>query len=160
MNYVTTQTFTENVIVYPFELNDTKKNILTKLKHHLSTCSEEYGYILDVDNVNWATMTNKISRISGNCIFNVTYEAKTFKPVVGHEYRAEIVVVVKEGIFCEYNNIQILIPADILLGWRFVAHVYMNIATLEEIKAGDFVNVLICMVRYGSHKYQCVGNMI
>lgn len=146
------------IILYPSELNDIHKNIDTKLRKRIGSCTKENGYIIDIHEIYHDKTTNKISRVSGNCIFTISYKMTTLKPEAGHVYKAIVNCIFKEGIFCEYNNIKILIPISEIKNYTFQNSKFINKS--KSIEISNIIQVHINIVRYEDQNYQCIGRMI
>lgn len=152
----------ENIIVHPNELVNIKGYIRSKLQSYISTCTEKNGYIVDICDIDWETMTNKISRISGNCLFSVSYTVENLKPEYGHVYNALVNKMYPDGIFLEYNNITIVIPRDNLSEWTYENNIFIkkDQANIVQISIGDWLSVHIDASRYEDGGYQCIASII
>jgi DNA-directed RNA polymerase subunit E'/Rpb7 len=162
MDYKKTMTFSETVILSPTELSNIYEHLQEKINNRKNNCTKTDGIITEINEIDWNSLTNKISRISGNCIFNVNYTAKVLKPENGHIYTTLVNIIFKEGIFTEYNNIKILIPSDSMDGWSFRDGVMekTEIGGVSRIETGDWVKVIIRKTRYETSNYQCIGELI
>jgi DNA-directed RNA polymerase subunit E'/Rpb7 len=157
MNYTTILSRTDKVILTPTELRNINTNIYEKLENTVGTCTERDGYVIAVESVDFKTLTNVISRVSGNCIFKITYTVMTLKPEVGHIYCSLVNRVFPQGIFCEYYGIQIIIPRETIDGWSFKNDAFVDESEENTISNRDWVNIKIVITRYDDGVYQCIG---
>lgn len=156
---INTELVNEEIIIRPSELDKVHDTIVKKINEKIGTCSLEKGYIVGVENIYRHILQNKISRNSGNCIFNVSYNIQTLKPTKGHVYEATIVNIFKEGIFCEYKNIKILIPISELKEYEFCQFIPSFTCKDKNLKIGDKITVVIFAVRYENKNYKCIAKL-
>jgi DNA-directed RNA polymerase subunit E'/Rpb7 len=156
MEYTTIIEQSDDIIIEPFDLDRIKECISKKIHDKVSTCSEENGYVISIEDIKWSLLTNKISRISGKCIFNVHYDVRVLKPKILHVYPCKVNRILSEGVFCEYNTIRILIHASVLSEWVFENNSFKHVSG-DVLLVGSIVNVRITALRYDNHKYQCIG---
>jgi DNA-directed RNA polymerase subunit E'/Rpb7 len=165
MNYIKTFKITSQIVLSPHELVHISSAIRRHLEEKIGTCNKEYGYIMDIGNVDPYRMPT-ISKISGNCIYDVTYEIQTLKPEPDQLYHAQIQSIFPDGMFTQYKNIQIFIPTssfptdDDELGGvdtkRDVAPKSAD-AKSADAKIGDIIPVTILFIRYENHRFRCIG---
>ncbi len=157
MNYATQSTDTAIITIYPFELDDIRNTIKRKLYETITTCSKN-GYIVSIDTIYFSTMTNKISRTTGNCIVTISYLVTTLKPQQGHVYTATVQQIYKDGLFTEFNGIRILTPSSSMMEWVYHDNAFVNGDNIISI--GDLVDIHIEVTRYDNGKYQCIGTLL
>jgi DNA-directed RNA polymerase subunit E'/Rpb7 len=183
MNYSSTKTKNDIIILKPSELGNIKNCITNKLQEKIYTCSREDGYIIDIFNIT-SYNQNIISRTTSNCLFNVKYNAKVLKPEIGHIYSGIVNTIFPTGIFAEYENIKIFIPASELLtiGWIYtinnntksilsiiglscnsdtdiIESSFVNETSEDIILVGSSIQIKINMVKYDDGHYKCIGTI-
>jgi hypothetical protein len=144
---VITNRITSRIILLPVDLININISIYNKLQKLKYTCNKN-GYIMKIGNI--LPISNPlISRTTGNCICNITYEIFTLKPEKGHIYKTIVTNIFNEGIFVEYidgirsiKNLKVFLPR-----------------VVENLNIGDIINVIIDIVRYENHTYQCIGSV-
>ena len=150
---------TDKVILKPCELGYVEKSITKKLEDMSKICTKEHGYVLTIDKI-ISYHNNIISRTSGNCIFNVSYQVTTIRPEVGHQYKAVVSLLYKEGIFANFNDIKILVPSIELQEWEYKNSYYQHNVSQDPISIGSWIQVELKIVRYENHTYQCIGTIV
>ena len=155
MEHQHTFQITEPVILTPAELQTSRDVITTKLQAKVGSCTKEYGYILSIDLIDFKSTTNVISRTSGNCIYTVSYTMTTIIPKPEQVYTGRVNLIFIEGIFSTWNNIKIIVPMDMIVGWTFEHDKF----TCEDrtIRVGDLIPIKLTNVRYDNNQYQCIG---
>ena len=158
MEYLQKSVETSQIILRPDELANIESNLEKKIRKKVGMCSKEKGYIIMIHNIQrHKKLQNTISRVSGNCIFTVSYDICTLKPEIGHVYKVLISSIFKEGIFCEYNNIKILIPSTELKQYTFQNKILVS--KDSTIQIGDWIKIRIQNVRYDDQNYQCIAKL-
>jgi DNA-directed RNA polymerase subunit E'/Rpb7 len=167
MNYIKTFKITSQIVLSPHELVHISSAIQRHLEEKIGTCNKEYGYIMDIGNVDPYRMPT-ISKISGNCIYDVTYEIQTLKPEPGQVYHAQVQSIFPDGMFTHYKNINIFIPTSSSLGDDADANgadaksadaksADAKSADAKTPKIGDIIPVTILFIRYENHRFRCIG---
>lgn len=158
MEYLIKSVEKTQIVLRPNELTNIQSNLEKKIRKKVGTCSKEKGYIIMIHNIQRdKKLQNIISRVSGNCIFTVSYDICSLKPEIGHVYKVLVSSIFKEGIFCEYNNIKILIPNSELQSFS-----YQNeklVSPEYTIQTGDWIKIRIHNVRYDDQNYQCIARL-
>lgn len=157
MEYLQNYTITTQVVLRPHELSNIKSIIESKIKKTIGTCIKEKGYIIIINDIKEKN-TNIISRVSGNCIFNVTHTIFTLKPMIGHIYNVLISDIFKEGIFCEFNHMKILIPVSELSKYSYTNKQFQS--DEHVIKQGNRIKIKIKNTRYEEQNYQCIAALV
>lgn len=158
MEYLKKYIETSDIILRPDELTHIELNIEKKIRKKIGMCSKEKGYIIMINNIQ-KKIQNIISRVSGNCKFKVSYNIYTLKPENDHIYNVLVSNIFKEGIFCEYNRIKILIPVSCLTQYVFENKTFIN-DNKHIIQTGDWIKVQITNVRYDDQNYQCIAKLV
>lgn len=128
----------DEIIIQPSQMGRVKETISQSVQARVATCSLEHGYIQSVGTIR--VRNNMISRVTGNCIVSVSYNAICVKPVEGEVLTCTVVLVLPEGILVVHDKIRIIVPA-------------------VQRRVGELVQVRILCVRYEQHEYQCVGQL-
>jgi len=133
---------------------DIETHIFNELsKIIVNECSEEYGYILSVQNI--------ISYYNlEDTIFIVKFNAAVLKPEAGKILSGKVCMIIKDGILIDINNRQkLLIPSSNLeffeLNLIENAYVYGDV----KIKVGDEVKSEVIFTKYVDQKFCCYGKL-
>lgn len=134
---------TREIPIHPSKLSDRLyEHIHQEVINNVRNCNEEYGYIIEII---------QILNIKDNCIrpsdsyiiFNVEYEAKVFKPIVGNVLNGFIIIKFDYGSFVEINNIlKVFVKGD------------------NNLNIGDNVDITVLQVKYEQSKYICIGEFV
>lgn len=134
---------TENIVIQPSQLKHIKSAIRQHIESKVGTCSKQYGYIERIIKIDYDSMTNFISRTSGCCVFQVSFEMECNIPQVGDIIDGIVMMIFTEGILLRSGRIQIIIPND----------------KTRVLEKGSTHKVVITSVRYDHFEYQCVGKL-
>lgn len=156
MNPITRHQTISQVVIEPHELGNIRESIHKKLTQTIGKCDRS-GYVLDVYDIQYGTMTNIIARNSGQCIYTITYTKDTFTPKVDDVYLSTIIHVFKDGIFCRYCGVDILIPREMSPNLEFQYTHFYDARTRLKYSVHTPVHVKIVMVRYDHNAFQCIG---
>ena len=133
------------VILYPSKLNDIDNSIQEYINVIKSTCSQEYGYILDVGQISTNHNNIRIIHETGNCELTMTLEIKFLKPLIGKSYSAEITAIYPSiGIMTKIHSMRVMIPSTYI-----GKHTQYTIGQTETVKILD--------IQYAQGEYQCIG---
>lgn len=146
----------KRVILEPENFSDDITPLLIKKLKADKYCSEKHGYIIDIENI--ISFTSAISRINGHNIVDVLFNALTIKPTIGKEFECIVNMIFPQGIFAEYMNIQIVIPASELTEFVYDNQTFFK--SDKVIKIGDKIKIRIVNTRYKKHKFSCIGSLI
>jgi len=136
--------------------NNIRENIIEQIKKLKDLCTEEYGYIIDInDNIN--IITNKILDNTGDILFKIKFEAEVLKPVIGMELEARINMIFNHGIFCQYLNLPILIPYTKLSEYEYIDKKFKK--GENELQIGDNIIVKITDIRYHNKNINCIASL-
>lgn len=149
---------TLNICLLPNELKDIYTSINGQLEKLLNTSIEE-GYILSIPTIKDYT-TNTIHNTTGACIFRVVYDTEILDISIGREYNSIIYRVSTEGVFTHLYDIDILIPAPVLLknGWEWNYESQTYIRNEKQLVKDSWKRVRITSMRYENNKYKCLGS--
>ena len=151
------KTITKDIILEAKYLNNNiRENIIDKIRELKDSCTEEYGYIIDINNdVN--IINNKIIDNTGDILFKIKFGAKVLKPVIGMELNAKINMVFNHGIFCQYLNLPILIPYTKLAEYEYIDKKFKKGG--DELQIGDDINIKITDIRYHNKNINCIASL-
>ena len=137
-------TQTSLIVLSPSELHNVDSTIHAHLDNKIGSCEKTFGYIVSIESV--APYGNPvISKITGNCIFQITYTFNTLKPEVGQEYATRVVRIFPDGLFARYKQIEIFIPTESLV---------------TRPRIDSVIRTQIQFIRYDSHNFRCIGVQI
>ena len=93
-----------------------RETVQTKLREAVeNTCSERYGYILKIFNVDTERLQGRIESTGmqpsrgGTATFVVNYDAVVFKPFKNEVLIGEVKSVAQQGVFCQCGPMQVFI---------------------------------------------------
>ena len=156
MKHIAKHQTVSHIALDPAELDNVKGNIKKKLIQTIGKC-DQHGYIIDIHDIDYASMKNIISRNSGHCIYTIAYVKDVFIPRVDDVYSTTIIHVFKDGIFCKYFDMKILIPCQMIPWLTFEYQYFIDKKTNTTYSVGTNVSVRIVMVRYDHNTFQCIG---
>jgi DNA-directed RNA polymerase subunit E'/Rpb7 len=157
MNYTKEITRTDKIIIAPQELSNVRDYIRKKLEQIIGTCTENDGYVIGIKSIDFKSLTNVVSRVSGNCIYNVKYTISTLKPDVEHVYGVLVNQVFSQGIFCQYNGIQIIVPSGTMDDWTHTNDTFVK--DDDIISVASWIQIKIDVIRYDNNNYQCIASL-
>lgn len=149
------------ITLAPSELGDIHGNIVKRI-HVLPRCSKEHGYVTGYRNIS-VHYPGTISRVTGNCIFDVDFDIDALKPEKGLRLlNCPIDLVCKECIFCRYGDMKILVPAAELAekGWKYLNGKFVNQTSNECLMKNKVVDIEIDIVRYFQKQYHCIAKLV
>lgn len=129
-------------------------------KKYENTCSENNGYIINIVKLN-NIIDSKLSEdvqlhFTCNCNVNI------LKPSVKDQIKFKVTMMFIHGIFCQLNNLKVLIPHDQLKKFTFDSKnkIYISEDKKTEIKINDEIIVEIIDIRYKKKNFNCIGKII
>ena len=148
---------TTNIILEAKYLNNNiQENILNKIQELKDSCTEEHGYIININNdIN--IISNKIIDNTSDTLFKTKFRARVLKPAIGMELEAKINMIFNHGIFCQYLNLPILIPYTKLVGYEYIDKKFKK--GEEEFQIGSSINVRITDIRYHNKNINCIASL-
>jgi DNA-directed RNA polymerase subunit E'/Rpb7 len=128
---------------------------------HKGKCTRSYGYILDVISI-VKIISNFISRVDFNIIFQVEFEIIGYIPSVGDIHNCEIFLVFKEGIFAKIQNLKIFIHSNKFpnLEFDYINSTFACDDNSISLGIGSNVTVEILGVKYKDQNFSCFGTII
>jgi DNA-directed RNA polymerase subunit E'/Rpb7 len=157
MQYCHSNTTQTDIVVKPSELRDIRRTIVDKLNQKIATeCTEKNGYVMRITAID-PRYTNIISRISGNCIVQVTFTTDNLRPCVDHIYSVKITKVYKTGIVASFTKITFFIPTTTLENYEFKENRFES--PTDVIEEGQTVKVRVTAVRYENGNFQCMSTL-
>ena len=141
--------------------NNINKYILESIKNkYEGTCSKEKGYFIKVNKVNKIieTFLNEDVELYFTCNCNVD----VLKPTKDKELDLKVTMIFVHGIFCQLNNLKLLIPQDELTNYIFDGQEkkYIHKNSKREIKNNDTIKTKIIDIRYKKKNFNCIGQII
>ena len=143
-------------MISPEDLDKNIKNLI-KEQSMQKSCSRDYGYIIDIIKIiSWKDM---LSRNNGSNIITAQLEAHTFLPKVGLVIDCMVNMIFPQGIFAEYLDMKLVIPAcdDVLKNFIFENQMFKN--NDKIVKIGDLIKVEILNIRYNKNNFSCIGKL-
>lgn len=119
-------------------------------------CSQKQGYIFDISPI-IKILSNQMSRVSMNIVFEVQFTAECFKPEEGKEIEAQIKMLFEHGIIAEKYGMKILIPKGSITGKIKDGILKMD---KREIRANDTIRIRLTTVKYDKKNFSAIGNII
>lgn len=126
-----------------------------KISKILDMCSEQYGYIMSIDDIqigNHKKIIHSSGKIEVDTIVSITH----LLPNIGDHFNSSITDIFQEGIITAYGKMKIFIPAHTLENARIVGNTLSGNTTL---KVGDWVQVKVENVKFMRGQYQCIGKL-
>lgn len=129
-------------------------------KKYEGTCTEEKGYLINVNKIN--RIIEKSLTEDVELYFLCDCNADVLKPFKGENLKLKVTMIFIHGIFCQLNNLKLLIPHDKLNDYIFDTkkQIYIHKNNNKEIKLNDEINVKITDIRYKKKNYNCIGQII
>ena len=139
--------------------NNIHKHIFESLKKkYEGTCTQEKGYMININKINHIVEQSLTEDVElyfiCNCNVNV------LKPVKGKDLKLKVTMIFIHGIFCQLNNLKLLIPNDQLSDYIFDAKQKIYTGKNTKIRLNDEINVKITDIRYKKKNYNCIGQII
>lgn len=133
-----------------------KEKIHTDVLNH---CDQAYGYITKIyDNIE--IVENIISQAGPGIFFKVKFTAKVLRPEVNSVYEGKICMIFAQGIFVEImGKMKVLVPADKMGNFKYNKTTSTFKNGTKTLVQGDKVEVLITMIKYEKHNFNCIGNL-
>ena len=134
-------------------INDFLLLTLQKYRHDLN--SKSTGYVTRINKI--LNYNNKISVVTGNIVFDVTFEADTIFLRKGLKMIVTVKMCLSTGILCQYQEIKIWIPRTKTSGYSFTNGRYQKDG--ETIEIGENVQVEISGIRYERKVFSCIARL-
>ena len=144
--------------VEPKDLGNLVDILSDKVYNLVGTCSKTKGAVIEVGRIHSIT-SSTISRVSGTCYFEVTYDLVSLHPEIGHIYNVHVKHLYPEGIFLEFYGIKIIVPATNVESKGYLYRDGKYCSGSQAIKKGDRVEVEVLNIRY-ENEYQCIGGLV
>lgn len=154
-------TLEKRLYLEPKDINSRiKDNIRAKINGLVGSCTQEFGYIVEVyDGIQ--ILGNIIPTSDPGSFVTVKFEAKTLKPEAGSVYSGEVCMIFQDGIFVEVaGKMKVLLPASKLLGYEYRKDSGTFVSKIKTIGKGDQLKVKIDFVKYEKGKYGCIGSLL
>lgn len=133
---INTKTMKTQLEILPSNFNNIQSGIESQLYKIISSCNEEDGFIKSVSNIKY-TNNPIISRVSGSLLVDVKYDIETIKPMVEEIIECKITNILKDGIYCSYDNFSndqfiLFIPITFLTNYEFNGFTFINSDTKKD----------------------------
>jgi len=157
MEYCHSHTKQTDIVLRPCELKDMRRAIVDKLNQKTATeCTANNGYVIRITAID-PGFTNMISRVSGNCIVQVTFTTDNLRPRLNHVYPVKITKAYKTGVVAVFTKITFFVPASVLDEYEFKDNRFES--PTEVIEEGQTINVRVTAVRYENGNFQCMSTL-
>jgi DNA-directed RNA polymerase subunit E'/Rpb7 len=157
-----TYTITSTIEIEPKYLHSGIKDIITKKisEKYCKKSVQKYGYVIEVNNVN--VLSNQMSRVNLNVMFNVRFTLNCFNPTEGKELDSKVLMVFDHGIMCEEYGVRILIPKTSFDGTIKDGIVKIKTGTKDGklIKKDDIIRICLMTVKYDKRNFSAIANLI
>lgn len=146
--------------------NNWKNKIAEKIKQKYLGCTNKYGYIVEVlqieNNIDTVFDDNSVAI---KC--NTKIRIKRINPIIGKQLECTINMIFGHGIFAQIDDkIKILVPHNTLVqkGYNFnkMTNEYTKGTgtTTESIVKLQKIKIEITDVKYSKNMYNCIGKLI
>lgn len=146
-------------ILHPQYLSNPRDNLHTQIHNLITTCTKEHGSIVDIIDIDWTSLSNIVSRVSGSCIFSVNIHVRCFKPEKGTVVPVQVNKIFPEGVFTVFKGIPMFIPTSEMVGWKYTSDTFYNHETNETIRVGKDMDIEITLVRFNNKVYECIAKI-
>ena len=154
-----TTSITTKVFLNPEELDSNIKFCLQKkiVDIYENKCSEDYGYIIKIKNIEKIIDTN-ISPTNSYIFFTVKVNITCLKPDISESYESVVCVIFNKGIFTEIENkLKVLIPIDRIKNYKLNEDLTVCTTNGVDIKKGSILKVKIYDYKYSNGNFNCLG---
>lgn len=153
----------ENVYLAPDKVNH---NLMSNIFNYYvnmykGKCTQANGYMIDVIKIN-KIISNFISRVDFNIVFEVEFEIIAHIPKVGDIHTCEVFLVFKEGIFAKLQTLKIFVHSNKFPNYSFdyTNSTYVNTENGDVLKTGSIVTVEILGTKYKDKNFSCFGSIV
>lgn len=139
-----------------------KNNILKQLKKiKEQTCSKKYGFINHIFE-DFTIIDSEISMADSSNLFTIEYNAKTFKPMVGHKYTSNKTLFSQDTrILMDVENLfQTLIINGIVDNNFYVFETCNCKINIDPNVVQQISNLLLRAVEFKDGKYVTIGEHV
>lgn len=134
-----------------------EETIIQKLSEkYCNKCTQKQGYIFNIL-PEIKILSNQMSRVSLNVVFEVEFTAECFKPEEQREIEAQIKMIFEHGVLAEKFGMKILIPKPSIKGTIKNGVVVIG---KKEYRADESIRVRLVTVKYDKKNFSAIGNII
>lgn len=120
------------------------------------TCSDEYGYIIEITNVKILRIF--VSHATTSTLAKLIFDVKSIKPAVKSKYKGKIHIITKTGVTLRIDNtFNVFIPYTKLVTSKIIDNYLIDISTQTKTHVGDIINIVITDIKYYDKQYQSIG---
>ncbi len=143
--------------IHPNRLRHIDQAIYDTAVENLPPCRADYGYIINIIDVHRVGVFN-INHTTGWLETNVDVKLNALLPKADDTFYCTIFGITPDGIFTNYNKLQIIIPKlNLPEDWVINDNILKN---GEDVYAvGDWISVQVFAVQYALGNYRCMGKI-
>lgn len=143
----------QEIIIYPNELKLLPDVLKSRLQEILV---DKKGFRQLVDKI--TSTQNIISRTNGSCTFFVEYTTQnTIEiPTMHSTLQAPIDYISSDGIFLNFNGIQIIIPLATLPNFRYIKRTLEHMENNDTLRIGQMIEIYITY----KQQHNCIAKFI
>lgn len=155
----TTVCIQRKIMLSPKHLSTLESSIRDKVDRLYGGCHEEYGYVMEIKDIQIDQQSVDIVHSSGNLLIPISITLQTLLPRVGNRFQTCISDIFAQGIITKYGDIEIFVPEHSLESWAIRGEILVDPSD-KRYHIGDWLDIEIQNVKFIRGQYMCIGKIL